>query len=452
MGSVHVQGRGAQACRKRALLVGINSYPTRPLRGCLNDVAAFRELLVAGYGFDPGDVAELTEQRATRGAILRGLRALVGASEHGDSMVFYFCGHGDQLPTKDPRELDLLDEVLCPIEFDWTPETSILDNELREIFDSIPAGVRTTWVFDACHTGDIDEGLDEDIATYRSLSRAGAHAGGGAHRLGRGLRAEGAHGVILTACKSSERAADIDVGGAVRGAFSYHLARAAWRDPHAALRDLLDEVRRELHAMNQHPEAYGLGLDEPFLCTKELNVTGREPRSLMIPAQSSVESDRHLHAYLAEASRRSQEDADFGARLTDLGVDLSAISEDDALALAHAVKTSSRVESTACRTFWWGFHLELSSSEVAELAAHGITHAALVRTLEAVPHRIAPHLSTLVDYLANQAAEIVAVDRGAGVYISMSTFAPDLYVATPVLVRAAPRAVAEHAGSSAASL
>ena len=42
----------------KALLVGINAYPRAPLRGCVNDVIDFANLLVKKYGFKRRNMIE----------------------------------------------------------------------------------------------------------------------------------------------------------------------------------------------------------------------------------------------------------------------------------------------------------------------------------------------------------------------------------------------------------
>src|SRR5215217_2747644 len=82
----------AEAATRRALLIGINDYSgsrlpavapdgardrdVPNLDGAVNDVTIMRELLIALYGFKPADIAVMTDQQATRGAILAGLEHL----------------------------------------------------------------------------------------------------------------------------------------------------------------------------------------------------------------------------------------------------------------------------------------------------------------------------------------------------------------------------------------
>ena len=45
----------------KALLVGINNYPTAPLRGCINDVTDMASFLVDKCGFQKGEIRLLVD-------------------------------------------------------------------------------------------------------------------------------------------------------------------------------------------------------------------------------------------------------------------------------------------------------------------------------------------------------------------------------------------------------
>ena len=50
-------------------------------------------------------------------------------SESGDSLVFYFSGHGLRQPDFNNDERDGFDETICPVDF--MQEGMILDNEIN---------------------------------------------------------------------------------------------------------------------------------------------------------------------------------------------------------------------------------------------------------------------------------------------------------------------------------
>jgi hypothetical protein len=178
-------GADAQSGRKRALLIGINDYsastiagrianpaPARDwpeLTGAVNDVAAMREMLVALHGFNERDIMTLTDQKATRDAILRAIQdQLIAPAAANDIHFFYFAGHGSQVKNSKSSEPDLLDESLVPAD-SRAGASDIRDKELHRLFNRIlDRGARLTVMLDACHTASGARGL-ESGAPVRSV-------------------------------------------------------------------------------------------------------------------------------------------------------------------------------------------------------------------------------------------------------------------------------------------
>lgn len=72
----------------------------------------------------------------------------------GDSLVFFFSGHGLRQPNFDDDELDGFDETICPLDFKTAG--LIIDNEINEtIVRPLKPGVRLHAIVDACHSGTI---------------------------------------------------------------------------------------------------------------------------------------------------------------------------------------------------------------------------------------------------------------------------------------------------------
>jgi hypothetical protein len=140
--------------RRIALCVGIDSYPTAPLGGCVNDARAWSDAFVR-LGFDTPRT--LFNQQATRDAIMTNLMALVGDSRPGDVIVFQYAGHGTQVPDLDGDELGGdtpgEDEALCP--YDFASGELLIDDDMRAVFRRLPDGVNLTCFFDCCHSGTI---------------------------------------------------------------------------------------------------------------------------------------------------------------------------------------------------------------------------------------------------------------------------------------------------------
>ena len=149
---------------KRALLVGINDF-TRPswqLRGCVNDTIEMRGLLKSYFGFEDEGIKVLNDSDAGAQAIREGLSWLLSdySACGGDVRVFHFSSHGTQVDDQDEGdEWECLDEVIVPYDHDW--DAPIRDDDLRQIFSTVPEGVNFTFIADCCHSGSIQKGLFE---------------------------------------------------------------------------------------------------------------------------------------------------------------------------------------------------------------------------------------------------------------------------------------------------
>ncbi len=138
---------------KRALLVGINEYPDKinVLDACLNDVIDFNEFLVKKCKFPFKQVKKLTERRAPRKAIIKGLKSLIKNSYKGDIAVFFYSGHGNRVPVKNRRGyVDKYYESICPFDFNWSGKNNISDSFLDKQFSKIRKGVKFIWISDSC--------------------------------------------------------------------------------------------------------------------------------------------------------------------------------------------------------------------------------------------------------------------------------------------------------------
>ena len=133
--------------QKRALCVGIDAYPTRPLSGAVADARAWADALRA-RGFE---VEELLDERATRSNLLAALGRLVGSGRPGDVLAFQFAGHGAQFDDLSGDEPTGRDQAYCPVDHARGP--IILDDEVRELFDQLADGVNLTCFLDFCHSG-----------------------------------------------------------------------------------------------------------------------------------------------------------------------------------------------------------------------------------------------------------------------------------------------------------
>lgn len=139
---------------KRALTVGINNYsildPTgrSNLSACVADSRSIYHLLKDSFGFT--QVYHLEDLRASRNRILSTLRHLISISEAGDTICFYFSGHGSRLRADlSAGDCDKYYEALVPASGAW-----ITDRDLMAITDDLyPDAVNFTIITDACNSG-----------------------------------------------------------------------------------------------------------------------------------------------------------------------------------------------------------------------------------------------------------------------------------------------------------
>lgn len=152
--------------KRRALLVGINDYadPRYRLNGCLNDTYRVSRMLQES-GYDAGDIRLLHNQRATRDNLLERLEWLVEGARPGDERVFFYSGHGTQIPQySDNQEADHLDETLVLYDFDWDDAASYFtDKQFRQFYSHLPFdpeghGARLSVIFDCCHASGMTRG------------------------------------------------------------------------------------------------------------------------------------------------------------------------------------------------------------------------------------------------------------------------------------------------------
>jgi hypothetical protein len=155
----------------RAVLIGVSDYLVldADLKGPSNDVRLMAETLalrgVAPGGMivltaDPSGLPEgVTTGQPVRAEIMAALAAAAEASAPGDTLVFYFSGHGAQAPDMSGDEGGGYDEILLPADAaGWkgaigAVENAILDDELQAWSQSaLSRGVKVVGLIDACHS------------------------------------------------------------------------------------------------------------------------------------------------------------------------------------------------------------------------------------------------------------------------------------------------------------
>jgi hypothetical protein len=139
---------------RRALCIGIDRYPVRPLAGCVADARLWAKTLgVLGF-----DCTLMLDEEATYSSILAALEQLVKSSQRGDSIVWQYAGHGTQVPDVNGDEAGGdspgQDEAICPI--DLQAGHMVTDDEIGAIIQQLQPGVAFTMMMDCCHSGTLN--------------------------------------------------------------------------------------------------------------------------------------------------------------------------------------------------------------------------------------------------------------------------------------------------------
>ncbi|MGB3616169.1 MAG: caspase family protein, partial [Elainellaceae cyanobacterium] len=153
--------------RKRALLVGINSYPQDSLftnlKGCVKDVELQEQLLRHRFGFT--DIETLLDGAATRDNILRTFEEfLIKPCQDDDVVVFHFSGHGRRVldPDGEVRSLtadqqEQLNSTIVPADDDsLRSEDRVVSDIMGRTLFLLTSALKTpnvTVVLDSCYSG-----------------------------------------------------------------------------------------------------------------------------------------------------------------------------------------------------------------------------------------------------------------------------------------------------------
>jgi len=294
---------GIAHAETRALIVGVSDYPNLAksiwLTGPRNDSREFANTIVRlgvpavnvtvlADGVENLEAGIATPGPGTKVAILDGLTKLAETSNAGDLVVFYFSGHGSQQPDRDGDDQGGRDEVFLPYDTAaWTSEgigNAIIDDELRTAIDKIRAkGVDFFGVIDACHSATGFRAVPGDAAKARKVDPRDLGApevnpsaarpsltDDMAPTTNGGRRGRAA---FFYAAQESEEALEKPPAkgedGQNFGVFTYTLLKRMNATPNLTYRTLhqavMADIKRDVLAPSQTPDAEGDLLDEPVL-------------------------------------------------------------------------------------------------------------------------------------------------------------------------------------------
>ncbi len=142
---------------KRALLIGID-YVDTPIRlyGCQNDIKNIRNIITNTYKFNPADIRIMTDDsfKPTVVNIANAMNWFVSGVQPGDTLLFYYSGHGTRTIDRNNDEADGNDEAIVPL--DYQTRGILTDDWIYNVMAKrVPVGVKLYSFFDCCCSGTI---------------------------------------------------------------------------------------------------------------------------------------------------------------------------------------------------------------------------------------------------------------------------------------------------------
>ena len=265
----------------RALLVGSQ---LDPLTGVGNDLDLMHGLLSA-RGFADTDIRCLEDAAATRDGIFSAFADLATETAAGDSVVFYYSGHGGRaVDTDDPERTA---QYIAPWDYEQSAPgdfRGITSEELSELLATLTTRTdNVTLILDCCHSAQMVRSpamIAKAIPGSPFLDVAAHNEKVGAFLGSRGLVAdvgENRNAVRLAACAAAQSTYEFEERGKQYGMFTFFLADVLARAGAAPLtwNALIPPVRRwiRLFFEGQSPEAEGPG-DRLLFSAEPGDVTG----------------------------------------------------------------------------------------------------------------------------------------------------------------------------------
>ena len=276
----------------RAVLVGVSDYTylEADLIGPRNDLRLMSEALVV-RGVEPrnmqvlgeksdGLLPDLTVTEPTKSNIIKAFQNAIDQSEAGDTVVFYFSGHGSQAPDADGDEQGGYDEIFLPKDAkSWNGsigqvENAILDDEFNTLArQSMAKDLKLIVFIDACHSATGFRALGgRGVARYLDPSILGLPEAEDTSDTLTGSPPLNGEFVFLYSSQSNQRSfeyplADPSDTSQWYGDFSRNLAHILKTEPELSYEGLLQSttraIRRNGNQFAQTPDGEGSLMAEP---------------------------------------------------------------------------------------------------------------------------------------------------------------------------------------------
>ncbi len=223
----------SRAQQQRALVIGIDTYketersPFPELDGCKNDALSMKILINAKYNFLNSNIKELYNEQATRENIVGSLNELLDNSQKGDIAFIFYAGHGSEVRNSLNRTEDHLDQSIVPVDYWKAGVRDIRNKELAAIFDKfIDKGVILTCIFDCCHSGTIDRGIQNSPPKFRYMPGSDWDAKDASNPVPPERRTNSNYLILAAVQKDELESEQNDENNIAHGAFTLALLKA----------------------------------------------------------------------------------------------------------------------------------------------------------------------------------------------------------------------------------
>ncbi|XP_071691618.1 metacaspase-3-like [Rutidosis leptorrhynchoides] len=238
--------------QKRAVLCGVTYRGhQKTLPASINNIRTMHQFLMK-LGFQNASIRILTEEETdptripTRRNMLMAMEWLTKGCRSGDSLVFYYAGHGSHVTDGEGDEDDGYDEALCPV--DYTVSGKILDDEVNSVLVApLPHGVILHSIIDTCYSGTV-----LDLPYLCRIDRRGFYKWEEENPSDVSSFTRGGKAICISACDDNQYSADTSAfTGSAIGALTYSFVQAVQSAPKLTYGDLLDNMRKIIRDAQQ---------------------------------------------------------------------------------------------------------------------------------------------------------------------------------------------------------
>lgn len=338
----------ANGATTRGLFVGIDDYQFssdnggdndfKNLGGAVNDTIIFKDALRPLYKLyldkiprnscpeeTAGDFVSITlfNKCATRAQILHSLDRLITISKPGDTIIFYFAGHGAQYSADERSDQSSgYSGTILPYDArdpDSDDVIEILDYELKAYkLRAVTKGIYFVSIFDSCNSGTATRsGAIGGSRNAPSLTlRSGQNLPHfGSNSSSEEISAEGGYWVHMAAAQDGQLATEIQGDGeegSLNGIFTTALVNTLKAMPKASFGDIMRHVQAQVSAVNvnQTPTGEGDGMTSSFgsksirVALFETSVSGSRLEFSKAGRSSGITEGSTFALFLDEASAR----------------------------------------------------------------------------------------------------------------------------------------------------